>query len=81
MDRIATGKMTLAQRLWTTKGIRYGLLILAAGVAPLLAYVALGPKDGNPIGLGLLFIVATPIGVLMLLLNAVLAMIQHARED
>jgi hypothetical protein len=75
------GRMTLARRLWTTKGIRFGLLILAVGVVPLLTYGALGPKDGNPIGLGLLFIVATPIGVLMLLLNTILAMIQHARED
>jgi hypothetical protein len=73
--------MTLAQRLWTTKGIHFGLLILAAGVVPLLLYAAFGPKDGNPIGLGLLFIVATPIGVLMILVNTVLAFIRHARED
>lgn len=73
--------MTLAQRLWTTKGVRFGLLILATGVIPLLLYAAFGPKDGNPIGLGLLFIVATPIGVLMILLNTVLAFIRHARED
>lgn len=71
--------MTLAHRLWTSKGIRFGLLILAAGVVPLLLYVAVGPKDGNPIGLGLLFIVATPIGVLMILLNAALVLIHHAR--
>jgi len=73
--------MTLAQRLWTSKGMRTGLLLLAAGVVPLLLYIAFGPKDGNPIGLGLLFILATPIGVLMILLNAALAFIQHARED
>lgn len=73
--------MTLAQRLWTSKGVRMGLLILAAGIVPLLLYMAFGPKDGNPIGLGLLFIIATPIGVLTILLNAALAFIQHARED
>lgn len=73
--------MTLAQRLWTSKGVRMGLLILAAGIVPLLLYMAFGPKDGNPIGLGLLFIIATPIGVLTILLNAALAFIKHARED
>lgn len=33
-----------------------------AGVAPLLLYIALGPADGNPIGLGLLAVVAVPVG-------------------
>lgn len=33
-----------------------------AGVAPLLLYIAFGPADGNPIGLGLLAVVAVPIG-------------------
>lgn len=32
----------------------------AAGVAPLLFYIAFGPADGNPIGLGLLAVVAVP---------------------
>ena len=32
-----------------------------AGVAPLLLYIAFGPADGNPIGLGLLAVVAVPI--------------------
>jgi hypothetical protein len=36
------------------------LLIGAAGVAPLLLYILLGPADGNPIGLGLLAVVAVP---------------------
>ncbi|HYJ17605.1 MAG TPA: hypothetical protein VEW72_00380 [Burkholderiales bacterium] len=73
--------MTLGQRLWTSKGVRIGLLMLAIGVVPLLLYLTFGPKDGNPIGLGLLFIVTAPIGVLMILLNTALAFIQHARED
>ena len=61
--------------------MRIGLLMLAIGVVPLLLYLTFGPKDGNPIGLGLLFIVTAPIGVLMILLNTALAFIQHARED
>ncbi len=31
-----------------------------AGVLPLSLYIAFGPRDGNPIGLGLLAIVAVP---------------------
>lgn len=33
----------------------------AAGVLPLLLYIAFGPRDGNPIGLGLLAVVAVPV--------------------
>lgn len=31
------------------------------GVAPLLLYIAFGPADGNPIGLGLLAVLAAPV--------------------
>jgi hypothetical protein len=34
------------------------LVLGAAGIAPLLFYILLGPADGNPIGLGLLAVVA-----------------------
>ncbi|MGE0407357.1 MAG: hypothetical protein AB7O65_13760 [Candidatus Korobacteraceae bacterium] len=37
------------------------LLVGAVGVAPLLLYIAFGPKDGNPIGLGLLAMLALPL--------------------
>ncbi len=38
--------------------LAFGLL----GAAPLLLYVAFGPADGNPIGLGLLAVIAVPVG-------------------
>jgi hypothetical protein len=39
-----------------------GSVVLAiAGVAPLQLYGIFGPPDGNPIGLGLLMIVAVPL--------------------
>lgn len=48
-----------------------GLKILVASLAfgfvgalPLLLYAALGPKDGNPIGLGLLAVAAVGIALL-----------------
>ncbi len=32
-----------------------------AGTAPLFLYIAFGPADGNPIGLGLLAVAAVPL--------------------
>lgn len=36
---------------------------------PLLLYVALGPRDGNPIGLGLLFMLGLFLGQLGLVIG------------
>jgi hypothetical protein len=38
---------------------------------PLLAYVALGPEDGNPIGLGLLAVVTVPIATIGVLVGLI----------
>ena len=38
--------------------VAFGLV----GAAPLSLYVAFGPADGNPIGLGLLAVIAVPVG-------------------
>ena len=46
------------------------------GVAPLLLYVAIGPADGNPVGLGLLAMLALALGAIGLLLGAVLSLVQ-----
>jgi len=45
--------------------IKAGLVVMAAGVAPILLYTLLGPADGNPIGLGLLMVVLVPVGFLL----------------
>lgn len=37
-----------------SKAVKTGFVIIAVGTVPLLLYIALGPADGNPIGLGLL---------------------------
>ncbi|MCC6610661.1 MAG: hypothetical protein IT515_13435 [Burkholderiales bacterium] len=44
------------------KIVFWSLALGAAGVAPLLLYIAFGPADGNPIGLGLLAALAVPVG-------------------
>jgi hypothetical protein len=40
-------------------------------VLPLLAYIAFGPKDGNPIGLGLLAVFAVPIATIGVLVGLI----------
>lgn len=52
-------------RRW--KGLRIVAISLALGligVLPLLLYIALGPKNGNPIGLGLLAMLAIPVATI-----------------
>jgi hypothetical protein len=44
--------------------LTWSIVLGAAGAAPLLAYIAFGPADGNPIGLGLLAVLAVPVGAL-----------------
>ncbi len=46
------------------------------GVAPLLLYIAIGPADGNPVGLGLLAMLALALAAVGLLSGAVLALVQ-----
>jgi hypothetical protein len=42
-------------------------------LAPLVLYVIFGPKDGNPIGLGLLMFFGVPIGVLLFVVGFITA--------
>jgi hypothetical protein len=37
-----------------TRRLTIGGLVLVLGTAPLLLYVLFGPRDGNPVGLGIL---------------------------
>ncbi len=46
--------------------VKAGLVTMAAGWAPLLYEIAFGPADSNPIGLGLLVVIATAIGLILL---------------
>lgn len=42
-----------------------GGVIAAVGYLPLQLYIVFGPRDGNPIGLGLLAIFAVPAGLVV----------------
>jgi hypothetical protein len=55
-------------------GLRTLRLALAAGagmIGPLLLYIAFGPADGNPIGLGLLAMLGVPVAGGLLLAGLV----------
>lgn len=56
------------------KVIALSLLLVFVSAAPIMLYILLGPADGNPIGLGLLFAVGAlvahvgfVVGILLLL--------------
>jgi len=69
----------LLQRWAPMTFIKAGALVMLLGAAPLLLYTLLGPADGNPIGLGILMVVAVPIGFLLLgigLLHLLIAWLQ-----
>lgn len=52
------------------------LIVGVVGAAPLLLYVLLGPADGNPIGLGLLAVLAVPIAVAGMVFGAIVLVVQ-----
>lgn len=61
-----------------------GLKILAvgtafgfAGVLPLLLYIAFGPTNGNPIGLGLLAVAVVPIAGMGVVVGLIKMVVEH----
>jgi hypothetical protein len=70
----------LVRRWGGVKLMKASALLGVAGSAPLLLYVLLGPKDGNPIGLGLLAVFTLPVAVVGLAVGAVAAVVQHRRS-
>lgn len=53
------------------------LAVGAAGVLPLLLYIAVGPADGNPIGLGLLAVAAVPIAGVGVFIGLIKMLVEH----
>ena len=47
----------------SSKVISWSVKVGIVGTLPLLIYIMIGPKDGNPIGLGLLAVVAMLVAV------------------
>lgn len=55
----------------------WSVAIGLAGIAPLLLYIAFGPADGNPIGLGLLAVAAVPFALVGVLVGAVKTVVEY----
>jgi hypothetical protein len=53
--------------------------LAVVGVAPLLLYIAFGPKNGNPIGLGLLAVATLPFAAMGLLVGVIKLLVEHFR--
>jgi hypothetical protein len=60
---------------------RLGALILVLGTGPLLAYIVFGPKDGNPVGLGLLFFFTAPFAAALFLAGAGVKVLAKLRGE
>jgi hypothetical protein len=70
-------KQPAAVRSRGVRILRISLLIGAAGVAPLLLYILLGPANGNPIGLGLLAVVAVPASIVGMAIGALTLVVER----
>ena len=64
------------QRCSGMRVIAISLGIAAVGVLPLLLYIAFGPSDGNPIGLGLLAVAAVPIAAMGVFVGLIKLLVQ-----
>jgi hypothetical protein len=62
------------------KKLKIGGLIVAVGTLPLLGYVLLGPKDGNPVGLGILMWLSWLIGGALLIWGTIGTVVSHLRK-
>ena len=59
---------------------KIGFALLLLGWVPLCLYVLLGPADGNPIGLGLLFMACNLIAVPVLVIAVIKSLSNNASQ-
>jgi hypothetical protein len=59
------------------KIIVWSLAFGIVGVAPIFLYIALGPKDGNPIGLGLLAVFVLPVSGIGMIVGLVVTLVHY----
>ncbi len=71
--------MSTSTWLQQSKGkkiVLWSVVLGIIGVAPLGLYILLGPKDGNPIGLGLLAVIAAPASLISTGMGLVLMIVE-----
>lgn len=67
---------TFLRRFSGPKIVVWSLTFGIAGVVPLYLYMAFGPKDGNPIGLGLLAVFALPVSGIGVAVGLIVTLVQ-----
>jgi len=60
--------------------LKISLILSAIGYIPLELYIRFGPSDGNPIGLGLLFVVGLFAGIAFLVVGLITCAVQYFRN-
>ena len=68
---------TLLRRWSGLKIVIWSVGLGAAGVLPLLLYVAFGPAKGNPVGLGLLAVVTVPVAGVGVVVGLIKMLVQR----
>jgi hypothetical protein len=76
----------IEQAVWRrfsgSKIVMASLAVGLAGTVPLLLYIAFGPADGNPIGLGLLAAVSVPVAAVGVFAGLISMLVQYvARRE
>ncbi|MFZ6771855.1 hypothetical protein ACO0LB_03975 [Undibacterium sp. SXout7W] len=54
-----------------------GVVIAVAGYLPLQCYIIFGPRDGNPIGLGLLAVIGILLGMIVFSIGVIKRVIRY----
>lgn len=63
------------------KVIALSLLLVFVSAAPIMLYILLGPPEGNPVGLGLLFAAGTLVGHLGFVIGILLLLWDNFLTD
>ena len=70
----------MLKKIFSSKTFKAGLILFTVGITPLLLYVAYefvtGSTGGNPIGLGLLFVVTSGPSVVLMIIGVVSALLR-----
>lgn len=71
----------LLRRLSGLKILIWSLALSAVSVAPLLLYIAFGPPDGNPVGLGLLAVATLPVSAVGVGIGLVKMLVEYFTDN
>ena len=71
---------TYLRQLKTSVKILLGSFLLGVlSTLPLTIYIAIGPKDGNPIGLGLMALFGIPLSAIGMLAGLILLLLEYIK--